>query len=247
MCTRSGIDERHRVAAARRRLARAAAGLAVALMLVTAAAAASACGESAAGSALPPFAAPGPASPAAATIAGGGLPPGCTCHSTDSRQVAMHKLFSVRDCAKCHDGDPEAQRALPWSGAHLAELRERMRTEAVCLECHKSGTTAVPSRLAEMQGRLFCPQDGKLYPRSEAIPEGGHFVCPVHHDRLVDVDAVAAASQAEPSNTHCVACHRPGDELTAKHEKVAQASQGADLGDCLSCHTAHSDCDSCHH
>ena len=246
MLPRTG-QERGTAAVARRNALRAAAGVAAVLVLVGIAAVAGGCGDAASGQALPPFEAPASGQPAAATIAGGGLPPGCTCHSKDSRQVAMHKLFSVQDCEKCHDGDPEAQPSLPWTGAHLEELRERMRSEAVCLECHKSGETAVPARLAEMRGRLFCPEDGRLYARSEAVPEGGHFLCPVHGDRLVDVDAVAAASEKEPSNTYCVACHRPGEALTARHESVARASQGADMGDCLSCHTSHSDCDGCHH
>ncbi len=246
MRTRSEIDERPSDAAGRH-LARVAAGLAVTLLLTVAAAIFSACGTAASGEELPPFEAPASGQAVAATIVGGGLPPGCTCHSQDPRQVAMHKLFSVQDCEKCHDGDPEAQAAQPWTGAHLDELRERVRSEAVCLECHKSGKTAVPSRLAEMQGRLFCPQDGELYSRAEAVAEGGHFVCPVDGVRLVDVDAVAAASEKKPSNTYCVACHRPGEALTTRHEDVAQASQGADMTDCLACHTSHSDCDSCHH
>jgi hypothetical protein len=68
----------------------------------------------------------------------------------------MHKLFSVKDCATCHSGDPEATAGRPWTEERLAGLRERMRSET-------------------------------------------------------------------------------------------QAAPDADLGDCLSCHTSHSDCGSCHH
>jgi hypothetical protein len=222
------------------------AGLAAAVLLAVAAGAVSACGDTAAGRSFETVSPPPQSAPATA-IAGGGLPPGCSCHSSNRRLAAMHRLFSVKDCATCHTGDPEPTAERPWTEERLAGLRERMRSEAVCLECHRRGETAVPTRLAEMQGRLFCPVDGTLYTRAEAVPEGGHYVCPEHGDRLVDVDAVAAASEKSPSNAYCVACHRPGETLAATHASVAQAAPGTDLGDCLSCHTSHSDCDSCHH
>lgn len=246
MSMRSQTDGPVRRGGAMPRRRAASAGLAAAL-LAALAGVVSACGGSAAGQSLPQPAPPPAAASPVALIAGGGLPPGCRCHSSNRRLAAMHKLFSVKDCATCHTGDPEATAGRPWTEQRLAGLRERMRSEAVCLECHRRGETAIPAGLAEMQGRLFCPVDGTLYTRAEAVPEGGHYVCPEHGDRLVDVDAVAAASEESPSNTYCVACHRPGEALDAKHASVAQADLGTDLADCLSCHTSHSDCDSCHH
>jgi hypothetical protein len=133
------------------------------------------------------------------------------------------------------------------TAAHLEELRQRRRNEPVCLECHKQGDTAVPTRLSAMQGSLFCPTDGKMYERADAVAAAGGYVCPADGAKLVDVDAITAASEKKPANSYCVACHPRSDELDRQHAGVEQAAGRADLSACLSCHASHSECGSCHH
>lgn len=182
-------------------------------------------------------------------LTGGGLPPGCRCHSRVKWQVAMHKLFGPADCEKCHSANDDlmATQSSTMTAAHLAALRKRMRGEPVCLECHRQGGTSVPTRLTAMKGTLYCPTDGKLYSRGQAVAKGGAYFCAADETRLVDVDAVTAASEKQPSNAYCVACHPQTAELDQKHAGVAQAAGVADLSDCLSCHPSHSQCGSCHH
>ena len=184
----------------------------------------------------------------ASKLAGGGLPPGCRCHSRVEWQVAMHKLFSARDCMKCHTENENlmAPQGTRMTAAHLKSLEQRMRTEPVCLECHKAGKTSVPSRFTAMKGALYCPTDGRMYARSQAIAKVDDYFCPDHGTKLVDVDAVTAASEKKPSNAYCVACHRKTAPLVRKHAGVAQAAGVSDLSDCLSCHPGHSKCGSCH-
>jgi hypothetical protein len=161
----------------------------------------------------------------------------------------MHKLFSAQDCMKCHSESENlmAAQGTQMTAAHLASLEQRMRSEPVCLECHKQGKTAVPARFTAMQGGLYCPTDGKLYTRSQAVAKGGSYFCPADGARLVDVEAVTAASEKKPNNAYCVACHPQTAELDQKHAGVAQAAGVSDLSDCLSCHPGHSRCGSCHH
>jgi hypothetical protein len=122
-----------------------------------------------------------------------------------------------------------------------------MAGEPVCLECHKKGGTSVPARFRTMKGGLFCPTDGKMYSPSKAVAKGDAFFCPADGAKLVDVDAVTAASEKKPRNAYCVACHPRTAELTAQHAGVAQAAGATEISDCLSCHPGHSDCASCHH
>lgn len=35
-------------------------------------------------------------------IAGGVLPPGCSCHSKDRKVIDEHKKYGITDCNKCH-------------------------------------------------------------------------------------------------------------------------------------------------
>ena len=182
-------------------------------------------------------------------LTGGGLPPGCRCHSKNKQLAAMHKLFSAEDCEKCHGPDEDLMAAgdAEWTPEHKAELVKRMRSEAICLECHQSEDTAVPARYTVMNGRLFCPTDSKLYTKAEAVMKDGVAYCPDHDVPLVDVDKIAAASTKTPKNEYCVACHQPSDTLTAKHANVFAATSAVDQADCLACHESHSKCGGCHY
>ena len=35
--------------------------------------------------------------------------PGCTCHSTDPVQTAMHRAYRMSECGRCHNGSETAQ------------------------------------------------------------------------------------------------------------------------------------------
>ena len=190
--------------------------------------------------------APGSAPP---QLTGGGLPPGCRCHSHVKWQVAMHELFSVRDCAACHSADEDlmATQSTTMTAAHLDALKARMRSDPVCLECHKKGGTSVAARFTAMKGRLYCPTDGTTYARGQAVSRDDASFCPADGAKLVDIDAVTGASEQEPDNAHCVACHPRTAALDQQHAGVAGAAGVSDLSDCLSCHPSHSECGSCHH
>ncbi len=180
-------------------------------------------------------------------IVGGGLPPGCVCHSKNPRLVSMHNLFSIRDCGGCHKKSERlmSKKNRAWTPERVAGLRARMRREAICRECHR-GKRVVPTKRRTMSGRLFCPIDEKLYTKTAAVKKAGGYYCPKHGDELVDVDAVAVASSKKPSNKYCAACHPTNDALGAKHAKVFAASKVSDPEDCLKCHTSHSKCGGCH-
>jgi len=235
---------------ARATTARALLVVALVLTVVVTAAALAACGSEGATSAPAQAAASGAGGSASAPrLVGGGLPPGCRCHSQVKWLVAMHKLFSVQDCTACHSQNENlmASQGTQMTAAHLAALKQRMRSEPVCLECHQKGGTSVPARFTAMNGAFYCPTDGKLYTRARAVHKGGAYYCPRDGTKLVDVDAITAASEKKPSNAYCLACHPQTAALRQKHAGVAQAAGVSNLSNCLSCHPSHSRCGSCHH
>lgn len=72
-------------------------------------------------------------------IAGGALPPGCACHSTNKKMVVMHAKFGISDCGKCHGNVGEIFKSKPQvSAAASAQTeRKRMSEEKICQECHQ--------------------------------------------------------------------------------------------------------------
>jgi len=180
-------------------------------------------------------------------IKGGGLPPGCVCHSNNQRFVSMHQLFSIRDCKKCHGQGEDLmnRKSSEMTPAKKAVLEEKIRKEAICRECHQGGKIIV-SKKSEISGGLFCPKDQKIYKKNEARSRGGKYYCPKHNVELINIDEIAAKSAEEPKNAYCIACHPINRELQKKHEKVAKAAQSTPIADCLKCHTSHSKCGGCH-
>ncbi len=184
------------------------------------------------------------------TIKGGGLPPGCTCHSKQAPLVSMHNLFSIEDCRKCH-GKKEKLIGEKGSSAmtkeRMARLQNRIKNEQICQECHTSGTLSARGKKSKVSGRLFCPVEQKSYDNNKAVVKGGKYYCPKDKKtELVDVDEIAILSAKEPKNEYCIVCHRVNKDLTQKHSKVTASAPDTDLRDCLKCHTSHSKCEGCH-
>lgn len=77
---------------------------------------------------------------ATSMIAGGALPPGCTCHSKNKNMVSMHAIFGITDCAKCHGqmGNIFKKRSKIAGADQTKVLKNRMKEERICRECHKS-------------------------------------------------------------------------------------------------------------
>ena len=180
-------------------------------------------------------------------INGGGLPPGCKCHSKNPRFVSMHQLFSVQDCQKCHDSDEDLmnQQSSEMTPEQKVVLEKRMSEEPICQECHSDGRIIV-SEKTEISGRLFCTEDQKSYQKSKAIKKGEDYYCPKHDVKLIDIDEIAMKSAKEPKNEYCITCHPINKDLQKLHEKVKTAAQNIPLEDCLKCHTSHSQCGGCH-
>jgi hypothetical protein len=181
------------------------------------------------------------------SIKGGGLPPGCSCHSKNPRFVSMHQLFSVEDCKKCHRKEERlmGKKSSNMTSERKAALEKRIREEAICQQCHRGGKIIVDKK-TEISGRLFCPQEQKIYKKSEAIKKGEKYFCPKHGIELVDVDEIAVKSAREPKNEYCVTCHLVNKGLQRKHQKIMAVSQVGSIKDCLKCHTSHSNCGGCH-
>lgn len=74
-------------------------------------------------------------------IAGGGLPPGCVCHSKTLGLVRMHNQFSVEDCKKCHLGSERmaGKRSKKMTPERRAALVRRIKSEQICKQCHPRG------------------------------------------------------------------------------------------------------------
>jgi nitrate/TMAO reductase-like tetraheme cytochrome c subunit len=181
------------------------------------------------------------------SITGGGLPPGCTCHSKNARFVSMHQLFSVEDCRKCHGKgeDLMGKKSAQMTAQRTAALEKRIKSEPICQECHR-GKGIVVSKKSEISGRLYCPKEKKMYKKSEAIKRGGKYYCPKFGIELIDVDEVAVKSAKEPKNEYCIACHPIDRALNREHRKVVRSSGLTSIEDCLKCHTSHSQCGGCH-
>ncbi len=180
-------------------------------------------------------------------IKGGGLPPGCVCHSKNQRFVSMHNLFSVRDCKNCHGQGEDLmnRKSSKMTPARKAALEQRMKKEAVCRECHLGGKIIVAQK-SGISGGLFCPKDQKIYKKREARSRGGKYYCPKHNVELIDIDEIAIKSAQEPRNEYCIACHPANRALRRNHKKVAEAAKSSSIADCLKCHTSHSKCGGCH-
>lgn len=181
------------------------------------------------------------------SIKGGGLPPGCTCHSKNQRLVSMHQLFSVEDCKKCHRGGGSLMNrgSSEMTPERKASLRERMKKESICKECHQ-GDKIIVTEKKEISGRLFCSKDKEMYKKSEAVRRNGKYYCPQHRIELIDIDEIAIKSAKEPKNEYCISCHPIEDSLNKKHRKVINTSRLTSIEDCLKCHTSHSRCGGCH-
>lgn len=181
------------------------------------------------------------------SIKGGGLPPGCSCHSKNPRFVSMHQLFSVEDCKKCHRQGERlmGKKSSQMTPERKATLEKRVREEPICQQCHRRGKIIV-SKKTEISGQLFCPEEQKIYKKAEAIKKGGKYYCPKHRIELIDIDEIAVKSAKEPRNEYCAACHLVNKGLQRKHEKIIAASQVGSIRDCLKCHTSHSKCGGCH-
>lgn len=88
------------------------------------------------------FAKPGHSQKVEATlINGGGLPPGCVCHSKSKGMVKMHSYFSVTDCIKCH---LDSENIMQKSKEEMTEekrkmLESRIKSDEICQECHVKG------------------------------------------------------------------------------------------------------------
>lgn len=189
-----------------------------------------------------------PVNPGAqASITGGGLPPGCTCHSKNPRFVAMHQLFSVEDCRKCHGQgeDLMGKKSSEMTPEIKAVLEKRIKSEPICQECHR-GKEIVVAKKSGISGRLFCPKDKKIYKKSGVARRGGKYYCPKHGIELIDIDEIAVKSAKEPKNEYCIACHPIDGGLNREHRKVISASRLTSIEDCLKCHTSHSQCGGCH-
>jgi hypothetical protein len=184
---------------------------------------------------------------AEASVTGGGLPPGCTCHSKNQRFVAMHQLFSVEDCRKCHGKgeDLMGKKSSEMTPERKAALEKRIKEEPICQECHR-GKEIVVTKKSEISGRLFCPIDQKIYKKSDVIQKGGKYYCRKHGVELIDIDAIAIKSAKEPKNEYCIACHPIDRTLNREHQKVVRSSRLSSIEDCLKCHTSHSQCGGCH-
>lgn len=185
-----------------------------------------------------------------AAIKGGGLPPGCTCHSKDQPMVSMHNLFSVQDCLKCHGKNEKLigkKGSSEMTKERLARLEKRIKNEKICQECHTSGTLSAREKKSKVSGRLFCPVEQKSYTKESAIKRDGKYYCPRDKKtELIDVDEIAILSAKEPKNEYCIVCHQVNKDLSEKHKNVLKSSGDTDLGDCLKCHTSHSKCEGCH-
>jgi len=184
-----------------------------------------------------------------AVIKGGGLPPGCTCHSKEQPLVSMHNLFSIQDCRQCHK---QGEQLIGKKGSNkmtkerLASLQKRIKDEKVCQECHKSGGQLVVQKKKKVSGRMFCPVEQKTYNKEQAITRNHKYYCPKDKKtELIDVDEIAMKSAKEPKNKYCIVCHQVNKDLLDKHARVAKTS-GEDIGNCLKCHTSHSKCEGCH-
>lgn len=184
---------------------------------------------------------------AEASITGGGLSPGCTCHSKNPRFVAMHQLFSVEDCRKCHGKGENlmGKKSSEMTPERKAALEKRIKSEPICQECHR-GKEIVVTKKSGISGRLFCPKDKKIYKKSEVARRGGKYYCPKYGIELIDIDEIAVKSAKEPKNEYCIACHPIDRDLNREHQKVMRASRLTSIEDCLKCHTSHSQCGGCH-
>ncbi len=182
-------------------------------------------------------------------IAGGALPPGCVCHSKNQSMVAMHALFGIQDCAKCHNSNEDLTKTkeTAMTPEHVRALEQRMKTERICGECHRSGKIVTKAK-NKTSGRLYCPVDGKTYTKEEAVKQGDKYLCPRDKKTiLVDIDKIAALSAKDPKNEYCIACHPVNDKLKANHNKRWSSSNVANPEkNCLKCHAAHSQCGGCH-
>jgi hypothetical protein len=185
--------------------------------------------------------------PAPKLVEGGGLPPGCTCHSKDPRFVSMHNLFSVRDCQKCHGRDEDLmnKKSEVMTAERKAGLEKRMKEEAICRECHRKGDIIVTQK-SQISGRLFCPVDQKMLNKDAAVAKEGKYFCPKHKVELIDIDEISIKSAKEPRNEYCVACHPINSKFGKQHKKVSATAKAIPIRDCLKCHSSHSDCGGCH-
>lgn len=180
-------------------------------------------------------------------IKGGGLPPGCICHSKNPRFVSMHKLFSVEDCMKCHSKgeDLMGKKSAEMTPRLKTALEKRMREESICQECHRKGKVIVTQK-KEISGRLFCPVDQKMFKKDQVTKKIGKYYCPTHDIELIDIDEIAVKSAKEPKNEYCIACHPINKKFRKEHKKVGTIAEDTSIKDCLKCHTSHSKCGGCH-
>lgn len=182
-----------------------------------------------------------------ATIKGGGLPPGCVCHSKNPSYVSMHKLFSVEDCRKCHQKKENLmkKKSASITAERKKVLQKKISKEPICQNCHQENKI-VKLEKTEISGGWFCPKEQKTYKKNQTTEKNGKYYCPKDGSELIDVDAITLKSAKEPKNEYCILCHPVDNNLKKKHQKLINTSGILSIDDCLKCHKSHSQCGSCH-
>ncbi len=182
------------------------------------------------------------------TIIGGGLPKGCVCHSKNPSFVSMHNLFSVKDCMKCHDENEDLmnKKSSEMTVEDEIALQERQKKEEICQQCHKGGKVVVDKEKSKVSARFYCPEEEKTYSKDKVTVRDNKYYCPKDDTELIDIDEIAMKSAEEPKNEYCIICHKQDKKFDDQHKKIKKTIGDDDIGDCLKCHTSHSNCDGCH-
>lgn len=177
----------------------------------------------------------------------------CTeCHSKNPATVLMHQAVQGRNCFICHKrGEKLRQKGGIPPEKHQAFLRQRVR-DPRCIECHaaKSGKAVINAESRKRDERATvkkkgAPISGSFYcPRCRIKTDKNVRTCPKCGDPMMDMDKTMRRSALNPSQEICRMCHPMAASLLTEHESKNDSFDPEQ--DCLSCHSGHNECASCH-